>query len=127
MQQRLQTGLPQPTCKRLQTAQAAAVKLHGNSSASLTFTCSFAGYQAPATDTTMLAGFPSLGQGGTQRVLAEWDQARNGDATPDSVSLMSSRKMHWLCAGCASCGERHSWEAVISSRTCRGVQHSALR
>lgn len=44
-------------------------------------------------------------------LAAQWHPEKNGDLTPDQVSLFSHRKVWWLC-------ERgHAWAAVISNRS----------
>ena len=43
-------------------------------------------------------------------LAAEWHPAKNGDLTPDMVSVGSNKKVWWL----GKCG--HEWQAVICSR-----------
>ena len=45
------------------------------------------------------------------RLVAEWDFEKNAPLTPSEVTSMSQRKVWWLCE------KKHSWQAVISSRT----------
>ncbi|WP_370185884.1 zinc-ribbon domain-containing protein [Rhodococcus wratislaviensis] len=49
-------------------------------------------------------------------IAAEWDDARNGDLTPDQVVAGNGKKAHWKCREFG-----HQWEAVIVSRTRQGV------
>ena len=43
-------------------------------------------------------------------LAARWHPTRNGTVTPADVTVMSSRRVHWLCS------EGHAWQAVISNR-----------
>ncbi|MCP2313925.1 zinc-ribbon domain-containing protein [Kitasatospora paracochleata] len=46
-------------------------------------------------------------------LVAQWDYERNGALTPDSVSIGSSRKVHWKCPE----GSDHRWPARVYKRT----------
>ena len=41
----------------------------------------------------------------------EWDYDKNGEITPDMVTLGSTRKVWWKC------NEGHEWQALINNRT----------
>ena len=41
----------------------------------------------------------------------EWDYDKNGEITPDMVTLGSTRKVWWKCS------EGHEWQAVINNRS----------
>jgi len=41
----------------------------------------------------------------------EWDYDKNGEITPDTVTLGSTRKVWWKC------NEGHEWQALINNRT----------
>lgn len=47
-------------------------------------------------------------------LIGEWDQARNGELTPDALSIKSGIKIWWLCK------KGHSWRVSIKSRVDRG-------
>ena len=53
-----------------------------------------------------------------QQLLSEWDTDANLQLglTPATVTLGSSLQCWWLCAGCAKCGARHSWQATVKDR-----------
>ncbi|HEY5557550.1 zinc-ribbon domain-containing protein [Acetobacterium sp.] len=44
-------------------------------------------------------------------LAAEWDQAKNGDLTPQEVSHGSRKSVWWLCE------KGHSWKAAVSTRS----------
>lgn len=44
-------------------------------------------------------------------LAAQWHPTRNGDLTPQMVTVSSSKKVWWLC------GRGHEWTAPISNRT----------
>lgn len=44
--------------------------------------------------------------------ISEWDDERNGSLTPWTVSIGSSRKVHWKCPK----GEDHRWRARVYKR-----------
>lgn len=44
------------------------------------------------------------------RLIAEWDQDRNGDLTPDRVMSFSTKKVWWVCE------QGHHWRARIQAR-----------
>lgn len=44
-------------------------------------------------------------------IAAQWHPTKNGDLSPERVSLMSSMEAWWLCAACG-----HEWRAVVSDR-----------
>jgi len=61
------------------------------------------------TDRKALAGYNDL-KTVQPGLAAQWHPTRNGDLTPEMVTVRSSKKVWWQCAcGC-------SWEAVISKR-----------
>lgn len=45
-------------------------------------------------------------------LVEQWDGDRNGSLTPWTVSVGSSRKVHWKCPG----GEDHRWRARVHKR-----------
>jgi len=47
-------------------------------------------------------------------ITTQWHHTRNGDLTPDQVSVSAGVKVWWRCE------EGHEWEAAISDRTRRG-------
>jgi hypothetical protein len=47
-------------------------------------------------------------------LAVQWHPARNGDVMPADVTVMSSRRAHWMCSS------GHAWQAAISNRA-RGV------
>ena len=44
------------------------------------------------------------------QIASEWDHARNGDLSPETVSCTSTLKTHWVCS------EGHRWAAEVRSR-----------
>ncbi|MBQ8741895.1 MAG: zinc-ribbon domain-containing protein [Clostridia bacterium] len=44
-------------------------------------------------------------------VAAEWNYAKNGQLTPEKVTVFSNKKVWWKCS------EDHEWEAVIQRRS----------
>lgn len=44
-------------------------------------------------------------------LLSEWDAARNGDLTPDTVTASSGKRVCWRCA------KGHTWQAAVYART----------
>lgn len=50
-------------------------------------------------------------------LLSEWHPTKNGELTPDKVTIGSNRKVWWLGA----CG--HEWEAVINGRAKEGRRY----
>jgi hypothetical protein len=46
-------------------------------------------------------------------LVSEWDQKRNGDATPTGISYGSQFRAWWRCAT----DPRHRWDAVVSERS----------
>ena len=44
------------------------------------------------------------------QLVAEWDTEANGQLTPQSVTVGSGKKAHWVCA------RGHKWQAVIFTR-----------
>jgi very-short-patch-repair endonuclease/uncharacterized Zn-finger protein len=49
----------------------------------------------------------------------EWHPTKNGELTPNMVTLSSHKKAWWVC------GKGHEWEAVIYSRKNRGCPYCA--
>ena len=49
-----------------------------------------------------------------EELLLQWDQRRNGNLTPDTVSYGSKKKVWW------NCERGHTWKASVTSRTCSG-------
>ena len=49
-------------------------------------------------------------------VAAEWDWEANGERSPENVAASSNVKATWRCGLC-----RHSWTAVVKSRTLWGA------
>ena len=47
-------------------------------------------------------------------VAAQWHPTRNGDLTPDQVSMGSDKKVWWLCE------LGHEWEVTVNGRTSNG-------
>lgn len=47
---------------------------------------------------------------GQEGLLSQWDKAKNGQLSPESVTYGSHRKVWWLCE------KGHSWQASIRSR-----------
>lgn len=45
------------------------------------------------------------------QLLSEWDAARNGDLTPDTVTASSGKRVWWRCA------KGHTWQAAVYART----------
>jgi DNA-directed RNA polymerase subunit RPC12/RpoP len=45
-------------------------------------------------------------------LAAEWDYEKNGNLTPDHVSVHSHKKVWWKCRKCGQ-----SWQATINNRT----------
>lgn len=80
-------------------------------------------WQATVKDRTMLSSgcpycanrqiLPGFNDLATLRpdLAEQWDREKNGDLTPESVSAGANRKVWWRC------GNGHSWEALIRSRT----------
>ena len=48
-------------------------------------------------------------------IASEWDYEKNGEITPDKVSIHSNREVWWICKKCG-----YEWRATIDYRT-RGV------
>lgn len=44
-------------------------------------------------------------------IAGEWHPTKNGDLTPDNVSIGSSKRVWWICK------DGHEWQAAIYSRT----------
>jgi translation initiation factor IF-1 len=65
--------------------------------------CPFCSGQAVCTDNCLEVRNPKL--------ALEWHPEKNGQLTPKDVTLMSNKKVWWLC------NNGHSWEAVIYSRS----------
>ncbi len=42
----------------------------------------------------------------------EWDEDKNGDLRPESVTYGADRKVWWVCKDCG-----HSWKAIVKNRT----------
>ncbi|MEI2361842.1 zinc-ribbon domain-containing protein [Priestia megaterium] len=42
---------------------------------------------------------------------AQWHSEKNKELTPEDVTVMSNRKVWWICS------EGHEWEAAVSGRT----------
>ena len=61
-----------------------------------------AGKQVAAGENDLATLFPHLAQ--------QWDRARNGAMTPETVSPYSNRKAWWVCA------LGHRWQAAVSAR-----------
>ena len=61
-----------------------------------------AGKQVAAGENDLATLFPHLAQ--------QWDRARNGAMTPETVSPYSNRKAWWICA------LGHRWQATVSAR-----------
>eukprot|EP00128_Syssomonas_multiformis_P016281 Colp12_sorted_trinity150504_noHs@12831 len=49
-------------------------------------------------------------------VAHEWHPILNGELTPDKVAGKAMKKVWWACGKC-----RHEWQAIVQSRTARGV------
>lgn len=47
-------------------------------------------------------------------IASQWDQKKNVDRTPSTISAASNDKVAWIC------GKGHRWEATAASRTCQG-------
>lgn len=47
-------------------------------------------------------------------LATEWHAIRNGELTPDTVSLWSSKKVWWECSK-TDCG--HEWETIVAARS----------
>lgn len=47
-------------------------------------------------------------------LAAEWHPTKNGDLTPNDITVGSNKKVWWQCAS------GHSWEATVCSRTING-------
>ena len=45
------------------------------------------------------------------QLLSEWDAARNGELTPDTVTASSGKRVWWRCA------KGHTWQAAVYART----------
>ena len=67
---------------------------------------------------------PSLQEGASKALLAEWNVAKNLEElhlTPSDVTLGSTKRVHWLCPGQGyRCGMRHSWVAPVERRARSG-------
>ena len=51
------------------------------------------------------------GRMGDETLLKQWNRARNGPVTPETVSYGSNKRVWWQCdAG-------HEWQAMVKSRT----------
>ena len=48
-------------------------------------------------------------------ISAQWHPTKNGDLRPDQVSAGSNTKVWWRCE------EGHEWEAMVNSRTSKGL------
>jgi very-short-patch-repair endonuclease len=49
-------------------------------------------------------------------IAKQWHPTKNGDLTPEMVSLFSNKKVWWLCEKKCSEGCLHEWEAIINNR-----------
>lgn len=49
-------------------------------------------------------------------LAAEWNYARNGELTPQTVSRTSNKKVWWRCGRCG-----HEWPAKVSNRSVNGA------
>jgi hypothetical protein len=51
-------------------------------------------------------------------VAAQWHPVKNGDLSPEDVSVCSGQKVWWLCPESCACGQHpHDWESTIAHRT----------
>ncbi len=66
-----------------------------------------AGKQVAAGENDLATLFPHLAQ--------QWDRARNGAMTPETVSPYSNRKAWWICA------LGHRWQATIAPQAGGGA------
>jgi hypothetical protein len=54
-------------------------------------------------------------------VARQWHPTKNGDRTPEHITVGSKVRVWWLCpAPCSLCGRAHEWEARINNRTKEG-------
>ena len=65
--------------------------------------CPFCAGKRVANSNRLSTNFPHL--------VPEWHSLRNGDLTPDVITVSSGRKVWWLCEN------GHEWDAVVSNRT----------
>ena len=50
-------------------------------------------------------------------IANQWHPTKNGELTPDTVTVRCGIKVWWLCDVGGECGCNHEWESIISHRT----------
>ena len=65
--------------------------------------CPFCAGRRVADSNRLSTNYPDL--------VPEWHPTKNGDLTPDAITVVSGRKVWWRCQ------EGHDWKAVVANRT----------